>query len=96
MNIFVDIQYSFIREPIKLALVNELGYAITFVNSEEDAGLVIGSSDTTYSKPCIILTDDPYQLIVQDNALDIAPFPSSADELTTLVKKVGRLLKVLP
>jgi len=93
MNIYVDIQYSFIREPIKLAIVNSLQDKIRFVFSEVEADLVIGTSENAYSKPCIILTDDPHVLIDKDTAIAISAFPSNADELDTLVQKVARVLQ---
>lgn len=92
MNLHVDITYSFIREPIKLALANHLGNTITFVNSEEEASLVLGTSDKSYSKPTIILSDDPHNIILHDTCLNISPIPSNKAEMATLVLKVAELI----
>lgn len=92
MNIHVDIDYSFLRQPIKLALSNHLNDSITFVNSEEEASLVLGTSDKYYYKPTIILSDDPHTIISHDTCLNINPMPANKAEMDTLVLKVADLV----
>lgn len=95
MKIFVDIHYGFIRQPIKLALSNTLKDSIEFVNVEELSDLVIGTSEYSYVKPSVILTDDPHQFIIQDNALAICPTPTNKSEMDTLVVKVAECFRLL-
>lgn len=95
MKIFVDIHYGFIRQPIKLALSNTLKNSIEFVVAEDLADLVIGTSEYTYTKPSVILTDDPHQFIIQDNALALCPTPTNKSEMDTLVIKVAECCRLL-
>ena len=95
MNVFVDIEYSFIRQPIKIALSNTLKDSINYVVDDTKADLIIGSPEQQYHKPCVILTDDPHQFIIQDNALAICPTPTSKDEMDTLVMKVIECIRVI-
>lgn len=95
MKIFVDIHYGFIRQPIKLALSNTLKDSIEFVGTESLADLVIGTSEYTYTKPSVILTDDPHQFILQENALAICPTPTSKAEMDTLAVKVTECIRLL-
>lgn len=95
MKIFVDISYSFIRQPIKLALSNTLKDLITFVRHDSMADLIIGSPEYPYNKPCVILTDDPHQFIIQDNALALCPTPTNKSEMDTLVVKVAECCRLL-
>lgn len=95
MNIFVDIEYSFIRQPIKLAIANSLKETVTFVGHDSMADLIIGIPEYQYHKPCILLSDDPHQFIIQDNVLAICPTPTNTSEMETLVMKVTECLRLL-
>lgn len=89
MNIYVDIDHSFIRQPIKLAISNYLQDAVSFVGVEEMAELIIGIPDKQYVKPSILLSDDPHTLISHDTCLSINPVPSNKAEMDTLILKVA-------
>jgi len=92
MRIFTDIDHSFIRQPIQIALSNYLHDSISFVGDENTADLVIGSSDKIYTKPCILLSDNPELLHTNNTCLTINPTPTNKSEMYTLVLKVAEYL----
>ncbi|MCI4438004.1 MAG: hypothetical protein JHC33_14445 [Ignisphaera sp.] len=91
-RLFIDINYAFIRQPIKLAILNSGIADIDFVDKEEDADLILGSSDKIYTKPVLYLTDNADLLVSQENSVDISVIPTSTYEMTTLIHKLQRII----
>lgn len=95
MNIFIDVHHSFIRQPIKIAIISSLGASVSFVTSEDTADLVIGTPDTVYMKPCILLSDNPHVISDNESCLAISPTPTNKSEMATLILRVADYLRLI-
>lgn len=93
-KLFIDIHYSFLRQPIKMALSYKLGDKITFVSSDEEADLILTTTDQHYASntPILYLTDAVETMATHITAVDISPIPTSDRDMQLLVERVGRLV----
>jgi hypothetical protein len=92
IRIFVDLGFTFIRQPIKLAISDK--FKVEFVDNEQLSDIVITSTNPP-NKPTLLLTDDICNLYEKENVFDICPIPSDVSEMETLLLKLGRLIDVV-
>lgn len=96
-KIFVDIEYVFARQPIKLFLQREFNGSITFVEDELSASIIISNTfDYPDTKALIIgLSDNPNTIMDSSTVFSICPVPTDASEFALLAHRVKEAREVL-